>query len=733
MSPPRAPSLHQAIECYRRGRRAEAAEICQAVLGEDGGNFDALHLLGIIKFQARDIAEALRLLAAAVAAQPNSAAALTNLGLVLQASNRHEDALAHYERALSLQAGVPEILFNRGNVLHALNRPREALESYDRALALRPHYADALTNRGNVLLALNRPEEALQSHDRALALRPDYPEALNNRGAALAQLNRPEQAAESYNRALALRPNDAGARSNLGNALKRLGRMAEALASYDRAIELDANFSDAWFNRADLLKELGRHREAIESYRRALALNPDQPYALSDAADARLAICDWTRWAEWSGELLRQAGAGRALVRPFTFLSFGAEPAAQLLCAQRYLADQIPVLPPPMSNGIRRGGGKLRIAYVSADFRAHATSYLLARLIEIHDRKDFHVIGVSLGRSDTSAMRMRLIRAFDEFHDVDFMSDREAAALIHERRTDIAIDLKGYTKNARIGIFSHRPAPIQASFLGYPGTTGAGFIDYIVADRIVLPLDRQPFVSESIVHLPDSYQVNDSGRIVAAANPTRAEAGLPPEGFVFCCFNNSYKITPPIFDIWARLLAAVDGSVLWLLHDNADAADNLRREAAARHVDPRRLVFARRLPVEEHLARHRLADLALDTLPVNAHTTAADALWAGLPIVTCIGDSFAGRVCASLLHAVNVSELISGSLGDYEALALKLATDPQALARLRRKLAQNRPSCPLFDTDRFRRHIEAAYRTMWDIRQRGERPRSFSIDVGADG
>jgi predicted O-linked N-acetylglucosamine transferase (SPINDLY family) len=370
----------------------------------------------------------------------------------------------------------------------------------------------------------------------------------------------------------------------------------------------------------------------------------------------------------------------------------------------------------------------MRIAYLSADFRRHATAYLIAELIERHDRERFEIIGLSYGPDDRSDMRARLAGAFDRFVDVRTSSDEAIARLIERSRVDIAVDLMGHTQFARPAILAFRPAPIQAAYLGFPGTTGADFIDYVIADPIVAPFELQPCFTEKIVHLPECYQVNDSARKIATRIPTREEFGLPAEGFVFCCFNTSWKIAPAMFEVWLRLLRAVPGSVLWLLRDNADAERNLRREAAARGADPSRLVFADRLGPEQHLARHRLADLFLDTLPYNAHTTASDALWAGLPLLTCRGETFAARVAASLLESVGLPELVTTSLGDYETLALELATDDQLRRQLRQRLEGNRLTHPLFDTQRFRRHIEAAYQTMWELWQRRESPRSFSVD-----
>jgi predicted O-linked N-acetylglucosamine transferase (SPINDLY family) len=355
-------------------------------------------------------------------------------------------------------------------------------------------------------------------------------------------------------------------------------------------------------------------------------------------------------------------------------------------CAQTYVHDNIPVLPQPLSTGSARHHDRIRIGYLSADFHHHATAFLIAELFELHDRSLFEVLGFSLGLDDGSATRSRLVKSFDHFHDVRLKSDREVAQLMNECAVDVAVDLKGYTQDARPGILAHRPAPLAVSFLGFPATMGAAFIDYVLADKVVLPFDQQPHWTERIVHLPDCYQVNDSHRKIAAVAATRCNVGLPDNGFVFCSFNNNYKITAQVFDVWMRLLRAVDGSVLWLLRDNASAETNLRKEPTARGIDAARLVFADRMSLEDHLARHRLADLFLDTSPVNAHTTASDALWAGLPLITCCGSAFAGRVAASLLEAAGVPELVTYCLEDYHALALALASDVSRLRAVRLKL-----------------------------------------------
>jgi predicted O-linked N-acetylglucosamine transferase (SPINDLY family) len=695
MQQPIAETLRQAMSLHQQGRLPEAKKLYAKILKIDPDHFDALHLLGVLKHQQGDAPEALRLIAAAL----------------------KTDA-------------TPDALSNYGNVLCALNRHEEALASYDRALALQPENVLAITNRGAALTALGRPMEALACYDRALAINPAHADAHYNRGNALSQIKHYDKALHSYNTALAIAPHFIKALFNRGNVFKELKRYDEAIASYDAALALAPDFSDALYNRFSALKTAKRYDDALAAYDKAIAVNPENadPFGL---ADATLAICDWTRAGKLAGDLVAQVRQGKLPVSPFTLLNSIDDAALHRRCAEAYVKSKVPVRPQALWKGEKIRHDKIRLAYLSADFHSHATAYLMAELFERHDHGRFEVLGISFGMDDRSDLRRRLIASFEQFHDVQGKTDREVAELLREHQVDIAVDLKGYTQDARPEILAHRPAPIQVNYLGYPGTMGADFIDYVIADKIVLPFDQQAFYSEKIVHLPDSYQVNDSKRKIAERVPTRREAGLPENGFVFCCFNNNYKIAPQVFDTWMRLLQQVPGSVLWLLADNASAENNLRKEAQARGVNPARLIFAARLKLDEHLARHRLADLFLDTLPYNAHTTASDALWVGLPVLTCQGRTFAARVAASLLCAVGLEELVTHNLADYEALALRLATEPSLLHDIRRKLAQNKQTHPLFDTGRFCRHIEAAYQEMWETWQRGEAPRSFAVNAEA--
>jgi protein O-GlcNAc transferase len=690
--------IRDAAALRRQGALAEAAERYRQALRAEPDNADTLHALAQVSCELGRLDEGIAYARGALAADTKRARTHVLLGMALARTARTEEALACFERAIACEGTLAEAHGNRADVLAALGRQAEAVASYDVALELEPDSTENWCNRGAALHDLKRFDEAIASYDRVLALKPDFAEVHFNRG----------------------------------NALALSGRHDDALAAYDKALAITPGYLDAMLARASALFKLERHDEAIACYEEVVRIDPHYRGAVAELAHSCLWTCDWDRLGRLTALLHDVITDHRSIISPFILIGLSVGAAARLECTRRFVEHEVPRLPIAQHKRAARRSGPIRIAYLSADFREHATAYLAAGLFERHDRARFEIVGISFGLDDKSDMRARLGRSFDRFHDVTTQSNRDVAQLLADLGVDIAVDLKGHTEGARPGILAARPAPIQVSFLGYPGSMGAGFIDYVIADRIVLPFDQQPVFAEKIVHLPDSYQVNDSGREIAPRALQRRETGLPERAFVFCCFNHSWKITPEMFDIWMRLLRAVEGSVLWLFQSNERARANLRREAAARGIDPARLVFAPLRDQPDHLARLRHADLFLDTLPCNAHTTASDALWAGVPVVTCMGETFAGRVAASLLHAVGLPELAAASLGDYEALARKLATNPALLAATRARLERNRLTQPLFDTDRFRRHIEAAYMTMWETWQRGQAPRSFAVEpIGA--
>jgi len=642
------------------------------------------------------------------------AEAYNNRGLALQALERPEDALGSYDRALQLNPGYAEAYNNRGVAQQELKRRDEALGSYDRALEIRSDLAEAHYNRGCMLQELKRLEDALGSYDHALKIKPDFAKAYNNRGNVLLERKRLDEALDSFDRALKIRPDFAEAYSNRGLALQEFKRLDEALDSYDRALQIKPDYAEAHSNRGNALRELRRLDQALDSYDRVLKLKPDVEWAYGTWLHTKMKLCAWTDLERQVAALLARVASRERTTAPFALLALTNSLSVQRMAAEIWASAKYPAsdaLPGMVNRGRRE---KIRVGYYSADFCEHATAYLMAELFERHDRDRFELFAFSLGPDKKDAMRQRVAAAFDQFIDVQRQSDKEVALQSRVLGIDIAVDLKGFTQDSRPGIFALRAAPLQVSYLGYPGTMGADYMDYLIADRTLIPESSRQHYAEKIAYLPDSYQVNDGKRAIAEQTFTREALGLPRIGVVFCCFNNSYKITPASFAGWMRILEQVEGSVLWLLEDNATAARNLRREAEARGVGAERLVFAPRMPLAEHLARHRAADLFIDTLPCNAHTTASDALWAGLPVLTCLGESFAGRVAASLLNAIELPELVTTTPEQYEALAVALGTDPPQLEEIRRKLERNRLTTPLFDTPRFTRHLEAAYMQMYE-------------------
>jgi predicted O-linked N-acetylglucosamine transferase (SPINDLY family) len=524
---------------------------------------------------------------------------------------------------------------------------------------------------------------------------------------------------------LVFSPDLAAAWLGRGNVFADLGQLDEAIAAYDRALALESGLAEAWASRGNTLTKLQRYDDAFAAYDRAFQLNADIPYVAGLRLNAKLYMSAWTDLDADIADVLTRIREGKPASVPFPIIAIPSTPADQLQCAKRFVHDQ--PHHPPIWRGEIYSHDRVRIAYLSNNFHESAMTYLLAGMFEAHDRSRFEVTALSFGPDRDSPMRHRLKRAFERFVDVHGSGDREIAELMRRNEIDIAVDLMGFTADNRLNIFARRPAPIQVNYMGYPGTMAAPYIDYLIADRTVIPDAARQFYSEQIVWLPNSYFITDGSQAISEHTPTREECGLPETGFVFCCFNSNYKILPEIFDIWMRLLGAVENSVLWLIETNATATANLRREAAKRGIEPQRLIFAGKADLPDHLARHRLADLCIDTVPCNAHTTASDALWAGLPVLTCLGTTLAGRVAASLLEAVDLPELIANSLADYEALALELARDTDLLASIKEKLAENRPLCPLFDTARSTRSMEAAYLAMWQAHQSGRAPQSFTI------
>jgi protein O-GlcNAc transferase len=724
--------LWHAQQALDAGDVNRAERLYRQVLRAKPAHPQALLQSAILADQRGRQREALSLIDRLLALRPASQEARFYRGAVLHEMGRFAEAIAEYDEALRLQPDYREAWHNRGVTLTEAGRLAAALENWDCALALSPSNAEWHFGRAYVLAELGRFQDALVGYNRAIALQPGNAVAHNNKGNVLKELGQYSGALECFTKALVLFPNYADAFSNIGNVLKEMGRNQEALANYDTAIRLKPTSAVTRFNRGNLLCEEGRLEQAEAELQRALQAQPDLPQADAFLAYVRMRLCDWVAPSK-STPLVERVRRGERNVPPFILLFSPSNPADQFACAQRWADAFSTAEQAHFAHARRPPSGKLRLGYLSADFRNHATSFLIAELFERHSRAQFDVAAYSYGPDDGSDMRRRIIKAVDRFVDIRQIDLATAQERIYQDGVDILIDLMGYSRGARTGLLTRRPAPVQVNFLGYPGTMGADFIDYILVDPYVVPAEEQRCYREHLVQLPRCYQPNDSKRQIDSKTPLRAECNLPDVGFVFCCFNASHKITPEFFSIWMRVLAAVPGSVLWLLNDNPAAERNLRREAVARGVAGERLVFASHLPLAEHLARHRVADLFLDTLPYNAHTTGSDALWAGLPVLSCVGTTFPGRVGGSLLRAVDLPELITESAEEYEAMALKLAREPGLLGELRRRLAESRSTKSLFDIAAYARGVEAAYTRMWRVWQSGSKPESFRLIESGEG
>ncbi len=747
---------------FQSGRHRHAVEYVEQAIRLDGTVAAFHNTLGEAYRAGQRLDEAGAQFQRAIHLKPELAEAHNNLGIVRKEQNDLETAVACFERALQLKPEFAAAHNNLGTVYLEQKQWNAAVACYTRALQLQPDYADARRNLHVVERQISleaaeahynlgvawkeqgRLDKARDCYESALALKPDFVEALGNLGIVWKELGRVDDAINCYQRALEIRPHYIEATVNLATAQRNQGRLDDAIAGYQRALQLMPDSVDGHYGMGNVWTQKGRFEEAIGCYRRVLQLVPDHTLALVGLVNGMQHLC---QWAELDGlarriiDVVDQSSDGQKsdVVSPFAFLSLPTETTAQqqLHCAQRYASRLL-------RNGITRSSrlpkesngpgassppSKIKIGYLSADFRSHAVADLIVELFERHDRRRFSVFGYSIGPDDGGPLRKRVVGACDKFVEMTSLSFTDSARQIAADDVDILVDLTGYTMHCRPQILAQRPAPIQVQYLGYPGTMGATFIDYALVDDFVVPRDQQACFTEKLVHLPGCYQVNPSHRDTALHVPSRQECGLPDNGTVFCCFNNSYKITPDVFDIWMCLLKNVPGSVLWLLEGNPSVAPNLRREAEARGVSAERLIFAPRLPLAEYISRHRVADLFLDTFPYNAHATASYALWAGCPVLTLAGATFASRVAGSLLRTLGLTELITFNLEDYFRVAHSLARNPDQLRGLRTRLEVMRTTSPLFDTAQFALNIESAYATMWRIHSAGEAPRPFAVSA----
>jgi predicted O-linked N-acetylglucosamine transferase (SPINDLY family) len=652
--------------------------------------------------------------------------AIIERSTVLLEMKQFDAAAASIERALTLNPQFAEAHLNKGALYGHLGRYDEALAALERAVTLKPKLAKAWLEYGNAFHALNRDDDALIAYNKALALKPDESSAWLCRGNALTELRRYDEAFAAYNKALTIDPELPGAWLGRGNCFRETERFDEALGAYEKALSLKPDLAAGWLSRGALLAKLLHHEEAAAAFAQVLKVDPQYPFIKGMLLHERMLCCDWEGIDAATAEIDEDIASGKLSAFPFGWQAVAKSERSLQLCAELYNKRKFPADVKTTRRPLAKHN-KIRVGYSSGELREQATSHLIVGVFELHDDSRFEIYGIDNGWNDQSDIRRRIDASLHGIIDISKLSDSSSAAAIRESQIDILVNLNGYFGKQRTQVFAQRPAAIQVNYLGFPGTLGASYMDYIIADQRVISEDQKVFYNEKVVYLPNCYQANDRKKEIGTQSFSRMECGLPENGFVFCCFNNSYKILPDTFNCWMRILNRVESSVLWLVEDNPNAVSHLRSAARDRGINPERLAFAKRIPLRDHLARHRLGGLFLDTLPYNAHTTASDALWAGLPVLTCTGETFAGKVGTSLLHAIKLPELVTATLEDYERVAIELATDPEKLAEIKQKLDDNRLTTPLFDTIQFTKHIEAAYTTMYERERAGLPPDHFSV------
>ncbi|MDZ4847839.1 MAG: tetratricopeptide repeat protein [Pirellulaceae bacterium] len=745
----------QACQCHHEGNLQAAEQGYREILAADPSYFEVLHRLGILAAQLGHAQAAIELIQQAIQLSPARADFYTNLGLALVGVDQLDDAVLANSKALQLAPNNPDAHFNLGVIYQRQGESEAAVSAYLRAIEFRPEFFEAIVNLGNVYKALGQSSDAKQCFLDAIKVNPNAAEAHYNLASSLHQESQHQESIASYERAIAIHPGYAMAHHNLGTVYSDLGRFREAIVSYRKAVALEPNNADRYYNlcvayyalndkeaatecirqalslspehveanyyQALILKDQKQHEAAIEVFRRVLSLRPG--YGECDLMNVLQLICKWGDLEDIARHIVALVERGqeeklRHRASPLTFIGLPIVTTAeqQFQCAKQWADNICSNVSKPLSQPPRclatQPNGRIRIGYLSADFRNHPVGLLIPEWIESHDRSGFEIFGYSLGVEDSSPQRQRLVKAFDHFIDLQSLNFFDAAQRIQNDGIDILVDLQGYTSKARTQILAHRPAPIQINYLGFAGTLGGDFVDYILVDDFVVPADQAPFFSEQLVHLPGCFMVNDSQRAISARTPQRIEVGLPENSLVLCGFSTSAKITPKMFDVWCRLLKAIPESVLWLRADNPVAVVNLQREAEIRGVTSDRLVFAPTIEMPDHLARYPLADIFLDTFPYNQHSSASDVLRMGVPMVTLSGNTFVSRVAGSFLRTLGLPELITGCFEQYEDVVMQLANDRENLNVLRRRLATNLSHADLLDGRAFARKVEHAYRTM---------------------
>jgi len=705
----------QAVVFFNKGNLNKAQDICLEILKEYPENFDTLKLLSLILFQNKDYEKSANLVYKAINIKPDFAEIYNFYSIILVHLKKTDEAIKSWNNAIKIKPDYVEAYFNLGNIFFDLKKFKEAVENYEKAIKLKPDYGEAYNNLGNAQRKLRKFNEAIESYKKTIEFKPDYVETYNSLGNTQRELGKFNEAIKNYNKAIELKPKSIEPYYNKGHALKDLRKFNEAIESYNKALKIKPDAANVFYSLGKTFIEFNKLEDALYNYSRAYEIDPKQDFLLGQLFYLKNRLCDWSNFNKNLEITKNEIEKSENVIMPFSSLSIYDIPSLQKKAAESYLKSRysnIEILKPITK---REPNTKIRIGYYSADFRNHAMAYILVRLFELHDKSNFELIGFSLNPIDKSndEMYKRISSAFNQLIDVSSKNDQEIAQISRDHKIDIAVDLMGYTTNNRFGAFIVRCAPIQVNYLGYSGTSGSNCMDYIIADKTVIPKENQKFYSEKIAYMPHSYQANDSEKKISEKIFTKKELGLPEDSFIFCCFNQSYKINPETFDLWIEILNNVNKSVLWLFETDPIASKNLKKEIKLRGLDTSRIIFAKKMALPDHLARHQLADLSIDSFPYTTGVTCSDALWTNLPVLTRIGNSFASRMAASLLTAIDLPEMIVKTKKEYKDLAVELATNKEKLNQIKNKLKKNRLNSPLFNTELFKKNIEKLYLTMY--------------------
>jgi protein O-GlcNAc transferase len=725
---PNSIEVDKVIKHYQLGQLNQAISIASNLVRLYPDALILHEVLGASNLGLGNAEQAIKNYQKVIQLNPKHTDAYNNIGIVYFEQGNFSQAVESYEKVVELEPSFADAHYNLGNALKELGEIEKAIFSFRSALKINPNDVEVISNLGAALKDYGELDQAYYCYAKALEINPYYAPAHNNMGNVSQDRGDTDAAINSYKQAIKINPKYAEAFNNMGTALQDKGDISASIESYKNAIKIRPNYAEAHNNIGTALQEQGQVTQAINSYDQAIKIKPDYEAALIQKLYQKAHICDWREIIK-DGELIAKLGFSNQGVEPFCFLPLEDAPKRQKKRAELY-ADrtfkQIPLL--SLQRSLQKIN-KIKIGYFSRDFRPHPVAYLMAKVFESHDRNFFTVYGYSLGLTNDSDMKQRLTKAFDVFTDVKDMNDKEIALLARQDKIDIAIDLSGYTQQNRSGIFAYRAAPVQINYLGYPGTMGAPFIDYIIADQNLIPETSQQYYSEKPIYLPHHYQAQDDTLPIANNALSRSDLGLPKNGFVFCAINNSYKITPNEFNIWMTLLKKVKNSFILLLETNKWVKNNLHMEAAKRGVSCDRLIFVQKVPHEKYLAQFQLADLYLDTFIYNAGATASNALWAGLPVLTKTGNSYASRMASSLLMSIGLPELITNTSSGYEKLALEISSEPERLDSIKRKLHRNRLSKPLFNTKLFTTHLEEGYRIAYNRHRDGKEPAVIKVPM----